>query len=88
MIPFLPQLHSFLTTIGNKIIQDDKRRLYEAVAHVMSAMPIQQAAQSLKTFSVDLLSKIHSTLSKDGTTKQELKDVAGMCLIVCLNFYA
>ena len=77
MIPFLPQLHSFLTTIGSKLLQEDRRRLYEGVAHVMSAMPIQQAAQSLKTFSADILGKVHTTLSKSLISKQDLKDIGG-----------
>ncbi|THH11118.1 hypothetical protein EW145_g861 [Phellinidium pouzarii] len=77
MIPFLPQLHSFLASIGSKLVQDDRRRIYEAVAHVISAMPMDQAAQSLKTFSVDILGKIHAVVMK-GTvpTKQELQDVS------------
>ncbi|KAH8120311.1 ARM repeat-containing protein [Phellopilus nigrolimitatus] len=77
MIPFLPQLHSFLTSVGSRLIQDDRRRLYEAVAHVISAMPMEQAAQSLKTFSVDILGKIHAVAMKNiGPTKQEMQDVA------------
>lgn len=77
MIPFLPQLHSFLTSLDSKLVQDDRLRLYEAVAHVISAMPMEQAAQSLKTFSVDILSKIHTLLSKaSGPTKQELQFIA------------
>lgn len=77
MIPFLPQLHSFLTSIGPKLIHDDRRRLYEAVAHVISAMPMTQAAQSLRTFSVDILAKIHAIVSKPSASKPELQDVSG-----------
>lgn len=78
MIPFLPQLHSFLTSLDSKLIQDDRMHLYEAVAHVISAMPMEQAAQSLKSFSVDILSKIHVIMSKNTMpTKQEMQSIAG-----------
>lgn len=80
MISFLPQLHSFLTSIGAKLIQDDRRRLYEAVAHVISAMPMAQAAQSLRTFAVDILTKLHAIVSKPTATKQELQEMSGMAL--------
>ncbi|KAI5124707.1 hypothetical protein M0805_004313 [Coniferiporia weirii] len=77
MVPFLPQLHSFMASIGSKLIQDDRRHLYEAVAHIISAMPMEQAAQSLKTFSVDILGKIHPVVAKSAAlTKQELQDVS------------
>ena len=78
MVPYLPQLHSFLSSVGTKMLQDDRRRMYEAVAHVISAMPMEQAAQSLQTFSVDIISKVHLvTTANTIVTKQELQDVAG-----------
>lgn len=51
-------------------------RIYEAVAHVISAMPMAQAAQSLHTFSVDILSKMHAIVIKESPpTKQELAEL-------------
>lgn len=79
MPPYLPQLHSFLATVGGKLLQEDRRRIYEAVAHVISAMPMAQAAQSLHTFSVDILTKMHAIVAKESAvTKQELTELCGM----------
>jgi transportin-3 len=73
---FLPQLHSFITSAGSKLAQDDKLAVYEAIAHVISAMPMEQAALSLKTFAADLLASVHALASKpQPATPQELKDV-------------
>ena len=74
----MPQLHAFLASVGAKVSQEDKQKVYEAVAHVISAMPMEQAAQSLRTFALDLLAKIHSVATEPNTaSKQELQDVAG-----------
>ena len=79
MIPFLPQLHSFLNSVDSKLHQDDRMRLHEAVAHVISAMPMEQAARSLQTFVGDIMNKIfRQTTGVNGVaTKQELNDIAG-----------
>ncbi|KAG7099161.1 hypothetical protein E1B28_001032 [Marasmius oreades] len=76
LVDVLPTLHNFLNTSGTKLLQDDRRMVYEAIAHVISAMPMGKAAQSLKTFSLDILSQIHAVTSKAvQATKQELKEI-------------
>ncbi|KAG2074990.1 ARM repeat-containing protein [Suillus decipiens] len=76
LIDFLPTLHTFLATTGTKLTQDDRRQVYEAIAYVISAMSMEKAAESLRTFSLDILSQIHSISSKStAVTKQELKEV-------------
>ncbi|KAH7928534.1 ARM repeat-containing protein [Leucogyrophana mollusca] len=76
LIDFLPTLHTFLTTTGSKLAQDDRRQVYEAIAYVISAMPMEKAAESLRTFSLDILAQIHSVASKTTpVTKQELKEI-------------
>ncbi|ESK97988.1 mrna transport regulator [Moniliophthora roreri MCA 2997] len=75
LVDFLPTLHGFLNTAGTTLLQDDKRQVYEAIAHVISAMPMEKAAQSLKTFTLDILSRVHVVASKPvPATKQELQD--------------
>ncbi|KAF8168205.1 armadillo-type protein [Crassisporium funariophilum] len=73
---FLPTLHTFLTTTGKKLVQHDRRQVYEAIAYVISAMPMNRAAESLKTFSLDILAQVH-TLSIKATppTKEEIDEV-------------
>ncbi|KAF8508506.1 ARM repeat-containing protein [Gautieria morchelliformis] len=74
LVSYLPQLHSFLNTVGGKLNQDDTLQIYEAVAYVISSMSLEEAAQSLKTFSTDILSKIHTVVNKPtAATKEELQ---------------
>ena len=63
--------------MSNKIEQEDRRKIYEAVGHVITAMPMEQAAQWLKTFSVEILAKIHTVVNRPSSTKQETQDVLG-----------
>ncbi|KAI9461827.1 armadillo-type protein [Boletus coccyginus] len=76
LVDFLPTLHTFLKTTGFKLVQDDRRQVYEAIAFVISAMPMEKAAESLRSFSFDTLSQIHSVTGKTTPiTKQELKEI-------------
>ncbi|KIK70888.1 hypothetical protein GYMLUDRAFT_32963 [Collybiopsis luxurians FD-317 M1] len=77
LVAVLPTLHTFLNAVGSKLLQDDRRKIYEAIAHVISAMPMQKASESLKSFSLDILTVIHAVASKPGqATKQELQAVS------------
>ncbi|KAH8102540.1 ARM repeat-containing protein [Cristinia sonorae] len=77
LVDFLPQLHTFLGTMGSKLTQDDKIQVYEAIAHVISAMPMEQAAQSLRTFALDILAQVHAVAAKPTpATKAELRVAA------------
>ena len=76
LVPYLPQLHTFLASTGSKLAQDDRIMVYEAIAYVISAMPMEHAAQSLRTFASDILEAVHNTTSKpDVATKQDLQVV-------------
>jgi transportin-3 len=71
-------LHTFTTNVGTKLVQEDKVVVYEAIAHVVSAMPMDQAAQSLKTFASSILAAVFALASKTSpATKQELQEVGG-----------
>lgn len=71
LVDFLPTLHSFLGTTGSKLAQDDKRQVYEAIAYVISAMPMERSAESLKTFSLDILARVHAVANKQTMATQE-----------------
>ncbi|TFK56998.1 ARM repeat-containing protein [Heliocybe sulcata] len=76
LVDFLPQLHTFLSSVGSKLSQEDKMQVYEAIAYVISAMPMEQAAQSLRTFSMDILAQVHAVMSRPArATKEELQEV-------------
>ncbi|KAJ7225605.1 armadillo-type protein, partial [Mycena pura] len=77
LVDFLPQLHTFLSTTGGKLLQDDRRQVYEAIAYVISAMPMVRAAESLRTFSVDILAQVHAaTIKTTAVTKEELQTIS------------
>jgi len=77
LVDFLPQLHTFLNTMGSKLIQEDKIQVYQAIAYVVSAMPMEQAAQSLRTFALDILTQVHTiTVKTSPPTKEELVQTA------------
>lgn len=71
---FLPTLHTFLNTTGAKLAQDDRRQIYEAIAYVISALPMERAAESLRTFSFDILAQVH-TITNKPATRQELQEI-------------
>ena len=55
-------------------------QVYEAIAYVISAMPMEQAAQSLRTFSLDILEHVHVLSAKTTPpTKEELTSIARTC---------
>jgi len=71
LVDFLPTLHTFLGTTGSKLAQDDRRQVYEAIAYVISAMPMERSAESLKTFSLDILAQVHTITNKHTMATQE-----------------
>jgi transportin-3 len=71
LVDFLPTLHTFLGTTGSKLVQEDRRQVYEAIAYVISAMPMEQSAVSLRTFSLDILAQVHAVTNKPTMAAQE-----------------
>lgn len=85
---FLPTLHTFLKTTGPKLVQDDRRQVYEAIAFVISAMPMNQSAESLKTFCVDILAQVHSFATRTTVpTAAEIQALGGECADVFFFFF-
>jgi len=83
-VPFLPELHTFTVNIGAKLVQEDKVVVYEAIAYVISAMPMEQAAQSLKTFASSILTAVFAVANKPtSATKQELQEVGSASTSLC-----
>lgn len=71
-------LHTFLNNVGPKLVQEDRRHVYEAIAYVFSAMPMEKAAVYLKTFSVDILTIVHGLANVPGQpTAMQIEQVAG-----------
>lgn len=79
MITFVPTLHTFIKTVGPKVVQDDMVQIYEAMAHVLTSMPMEECAQWLKTFALEILQDVHAVAVKPSmANKDELRRIAGM----------
>ncbi|TFK77186.1 ARM repeat-containing protein [Pluteus cervinus] len=77
LVEFLPTLHTFLKGTGTQLSQDDRRQVYEAIAHVISAMPMEHAAESLRSFALDILAQVHTVASlQTPATKAQLEEVS------------
>lgn len=77
LIPFLPQLHSFVSTVGDRLDQADMVEVCEAIGYVIKDMPPDQAATALQQFAQPLIQRIQTTASSTTTAeKPELQSVA------------
>ncbi|KAG9043201.1 Nuclear import receptor [Tulasnella sp. UAMH 9824] len=76
LVPYIPQLHTFVQSMGSKLLQDDRLQVYEAIAYVITSMPMEDAGQTLRLFSLDLVTHIHGIVSKPAAEKEELTNVA------------
>ena len=59
-------------------------QVYEAIAHVISAMSMEQAASSLRTFALDILTSIH--LASDSPTVVSKEQLNQLCSTSSLGF--
>lgn len=73
LVPYLPQLHTFLATVGPTLEHEDVIQVTEAIAFVLSFMPVGDAASALRTFAMPLIQSIHNITSKSSeASKDEL----------------
>lgn len=63
--------------MGSKLLQDDRLQVYEAIAYVITSMPMEEAGQTLRLFCLDLVTHIHGIVSKPTAEKDELTSIAG-----------
>jgi transportin-3 len=66
--------------MSTKISQSDRVEIYEGIAHVISAMPLQDAGTALKQMSLELLQKIHEAASTStSSAKAQTDAICGTC---------
>ncbi|KAF8311617.1 ARM repeat-containing protein [Clavulina sp. PMI_390] len=89
LVPFLPQLHTFVSSIGQKLAQDDRIQIYEAIAYVITSMPMIEAAQALSQFALEIIGRISfktglTSPSADqiNQTAEELEEIETMLKVV------
>ena len=80
LVPFLPQLHTFVGSVGDKLEQADMVEVMEAIGYVVSSMPAEEGAQALQQFSQPLLQRVQAASPTEG--KDGLMKVAGEFFIL------
>lgn len=77
LVPFLPQLHQFVTSVGNKLDQTDMVEVCEAIGYVISSMPPEQAAPALQQFCEPLIQRLQAaTSSQAGLQGSDLQQLS------------
>jgi hypothetical protein len=77
LVPFLGQLHTFVTTVGDKLEQADMVEVSEAIGYVISSMPAEEGAGALQQFSQDLLQRVQAVAVEENPGKDGLMKAAG-----------
>jgi transportin-3 len=78
LVPFLPQLHTFVTSVGDRLDQSDMVEVCEAIGYVISSMPAEEAAQALRQFCEPLIQRVQVVASAPGElAKPDLQKAAG-----------
>lgn len=77
LVPFLPQLHQFVVTVGEKLDQADMVEVCEAIGYVISSLPSEEAAKALQQFCEPLIARVQAVASSQAEApKPELQKVA------------
>lgn len=58
LVPFLPQLHQFVVTVGEKLDQADMVEVCEAIGYVITSLPSAEAATALQQFCQPLIERV------------------------------
>lgn len=74
LVPFLPQLYTFLTTVSSKLGHEDLLDLAAAVAHIIAAMPEAEQPAALQTFCQPNVELVHAlAVQPTAPSKQEIR---------------
>jgi len=74
----MDQLYSFISTVGFKLMQEDKLAIYKAVGWIIASLPMEMAATTLRKYAVDIFTIIQSV---QGTTPQHNQIIIGQLLL-------
>jgi transportin-3 len=86
LVPFLPQLHTFVGSVGDRLEQADMVEVMEAIGYVVSSMPAEDGARALQQLTQPLLERVQVIAAEENPGKEGLMKVAGelftsFCLI-------
>jgi transportin-3 len=78
LVDYLSQLHPFYVTAtasGSKIPVHERRELATAIAHVLSAVPVDEMLKALQMFTLPVAQRLHAIVSA-GKPRNEDVEVA------------
>jgi hypothetical protein len=75
----MEQLYNFISTVGFKLMQEDKLAIYEAVGWIIASLPMEMAAETLRKYAVDIFTIIQSV---QGTTPQHNQMIIGQPYLI------
>ena len=64
-------------SIGQKLQQDDRIQIYEAIAYVISSLPMDEAAQALSQFALEIIARVHFKAQLPTPSKEQIQQTAG-----------
>ena len=73
MIPYLPQLHTYLQDLDARLPPDDLLTISQGIAHIIAAMPTPDAIQSLTLFCNPLLEQVFRICSQPQVDRSQMK---------------
>jgi transportin-3 len=80
LVPFLPQLHTFIENVSPKLGGEDLLDLTAAIAHIIVAMPPAEMPQTLSTFVMPNIEFIHSVVAQETPASKDQLRKAGDAL--------
>lgn len=72
LVPFLPQLHAFFSSVGDKLDQADMVEVCEAMGYVIASMPSEQGASALQRFCEPLIQRIQAAANSETEIPKEM----------------
>ncbi|KAL7422250.1 Nuclear import receptor [Cryptotrichosporon argae] len=76
LVPYLPQLHAFVTTVADRLDQTDMVEVCEAIGYVILSHPADQAAAALQQFCDPLITRIQAVAAMPQAQKPDLQRAA------------
>lgn len=77
LVPFLPQLHAFIGTVGDKLDQSDLVEVSEAIGYVISGMEAAESVRALQQFAEPLIARVQAVVAMADPQKADLQRAAG-----------
>lgn len=73
LVPYLPQLFAFLSSVNDRLEPDDLITMGDAIGNIVTRMPPNEAAGAMMQFAQPILQLLAEVGASDGASKDDLK---------------